>query len=366
MGPDTPLHIGMIGAGGFGAFCLRAFAAMDEVRVVAVADVEVERARAVAPEGARVYGDYRELLQDEAVDIVAINTPPFLHGRMVQEAAALGKHVFVEKPLATSMDEARAAAQAVQEAGVRLGINYVLRRHPLHRLAAELIRGQVFGPLQHFSLENLATDEVLLPGHWFWDKVRSGGIHVEHGVHFFDLCNQVAGGPPDSVTGWELSRSDGRADRVGATLTYGQGLVANFYHSFNRIRRLEETTIRLHCARGILVVEGWIPTRLSLAGLVDEAGLGLLQRLLGDGLQVEERFTGAEGEFSHGGVAERLAAAVRAEASAPERQLEYQRAIQAGMRDLVQAIKEGREPEVGLDDAMQSLAVALAAGVKSP
>jgi predicted dehydrogenase len=359
--PDSPFGIGLIGAGGFGTFCLQAFEELVEARVVAVADVDVERARKVAPEGARVYGDYQTLLADGAVDIVAINTPPFLHGRMVQEAAEAGKHIFVEKPLATSMEKAWAAAQAVQESRVRLGINYVLRRHPLHRLAAQLIHGQVFGPLQYWSLENLATDEALLPGHWFWDKERSGGIHVEHGVHFFDLCNYLAGAPPDSVTGWELQRADGRADRVGATLIYGQGLVATFYHSFNRINCLEETTIRLHCARGSLVLEGWIPTRLSLTGLVDETALALLERLQGDGLQIEQRFTGAESEFSHGGVTERLTVAVGGEVTAPQRQLEYRRAIKAGMRDLVGAIREGREPEVGLEDALQSLAVALVA-----
>ena len=84
----TPLGLGLIGAGGFGAFCLAAFGEMSEVAVVAVADVDEARAAQIARPGARVHADYKALLADPAVDIVHIATPPALHGRMAREAAA--------------------------------------------------------------------------------------------------------------------------------------------------------------------------------------------------------------------------------------------------------------------------------------
>jgi hypothetical protein len=65
--------------------------------------------------------------------------------------------------------------------------------------------------------------------------------------------------------------------------------------------------------------------------------------------------------FQHGGATEQLAALVTATAEAPARQLEYRRAIQVGMRDLVNAIQEERTPEVGAADALSSLIVALIA-----
>ena len=92
--------------------------------------------RRVAPAGASVYGDFEALLADPAVDIVHIGTPPFLHGPMARRAAERGKHVFVEKPLATTLEDAQGAIDAARlGSGVQLSIDYVLRHHPLHRLA---------------------------------------------------------------------------------------------------------------------------------------------------------------------------------------------------------------------------------------
>ena len=129
------------------------------------------------------------------------------------------------------------------------------------------------------TLENSATDEPL---HLItvWDEDKSGGIHVEHGVHFIDLCNQMVGRAPDSVGGTAQRRADGRVDRVSATARYEDDVLATFFHSFTQVRTIEQTTIRIACTRGHLTLEGWIPTRLALDGLVDAAGLDTLRRML--------------------------------------------------------------------------------------
>ncbi len=359
------MGLGLVGVGGFGAFCIGAYEAMEQVAVVALADVDDARARKAAPPGARVYADYAQLLADPAVEVVAINTPPHLHGPMARRAAEAGKHVFVEKPLATSREAAEAAIAAARRAGVCLSVNFVLRQHPLHRLAAEVIHSEALGAFHHGSLENFAADDDLLPGHWFWDPEISGGIHVEHGVHFFDLCNHLVGAAPTEVTGSAQQRPDGRPDRVSATVRYGDRVLATFYHSFNQIRRFEETTIRLRCTRGHVVIEGWIPTALTLRGWVTEAELESLRRILRSELHIVERFQGGNGTFAHGGTTDRLAASVAARVEAPDRQGEYRRAIQAGMRDLVDAIREGRSPEVTAEDGLLSLRIALAASESS-
>jgi len=356
-----PLGVGLVGAGGFGEFCSAAFQAMRDVRLVAVADVIEARAARCAPPGAQVYTDYAALLADPAVDIVAINTPPHLHAAMVVEAAAAGKHLFVEKPLATSMLDGIAAVRAARRAGVLLTIDYVLRFHPLHTLAAGIVASGAFGPLQHWSLENFATDEPLLPDHWFWDSAQSGGIHVEHGVHFIDLCNQMTGRAPGTVGGTAQRRADGRVDRVSATARYGDEVLATFFHSFTQIRSIEQTTIRLACARGHLTVEGWIPTRLLISGLADGAGLAALDGLLGGDLRVLREFAPEEAAAAHGGETETLAAAVAAEIEAPDRQGDYRRAIQAAMGNLAGAVRGSEALRVTPDDGLLSLAVALAA-----
>jgi predicted dehydrogenase len=279
---------------------------------------------------------------------------------MARQAAEAGKHIFVEKPLATSLEEATAAVRATRTAGVWLSIDYVLRHHPLHRLAAKVVHSGVLGEFLHWSLENFASDDALLAEHWFWDCARSGGIHVEHGIHFFDLCNHLVGKAPDEVSGCTQRRPDGRLDRVSATVRYGERVLATFYHSFNQIGRFERTAIRLNGWRGHMVIEGWIPTDLALRGWVDEAGLSTLQSLFGDRLEIRERLEDADAVVRHGGVTEHIVAVVEAHASAPDRSHEYKRGVQSGMRDLVTAIRENRPPQVKTSDALLSLAVALA------
>jgi predicted dehydrogenase len=358
---NQPLGLGLIGAGAFGSFCLQAFIGMEEISVVAVADIDESTARAVAPQGTQVYSDLDQLLEDENVDIVAINTPPYLHGDMIISAAEAGKHIFVEKPLAISFEEAQRALKTVRKSGVQLSIDYVLRQHPLHRLAAKVIRSQALGQFQHWSLENFATDENLPADHWFWDQSKSGGIHVEHGVHFFDLCNHFAGRAPSEVSGFEQHRPDGRIDRVGAVVRYGEAVLASFYHCFNQLQRGERTTIHLGFSRGQILLEGWIPTRLTLHGFVTGQGEEIFSDLFTENIQFKEKLK-SEGILPN--QAEQNAQTlveVSATKLAPDRQMDYQKSIQAGVRNLVAAIRGEQSLEVTAENGLLSLAIALQA-----
>ena len=149
-----------------------------------------------------------------------------------------------------------------------------------------MVRSRVFGELLHAALVNLATDEGLPPEHWFWDLKKSGGIHIEHGVHFFDLVNQLAGRAPSHVEGGHQRRADGRIDRVWAIVGYGDEVLATFYHSFGRPRLIERTTLKLGLSFGEMKLMGWIPTKLSLFGIVKEEDLEKLRSIVGASLQV--------------------------------------------------------------------------------
>jgi len=338
--------LGIVGLGRFAAFCLPAFSSLTEVKVVAVADTDRARAERLAPLGARIYQDYRDLLADPEVEVVVISTPPYLHAPIAVEAAQAGKHLFVEKPLALSPKEALEVIQAAEKANVKLTVNYVLRYHPLHRLAQRVVHSKVLGELLYVALVNLATDEGLPPEHWFWDLRKSGGIHIEHGVHFFDLVNQLVGRAPSHVEGGCQRRADGRIDRVWALIRYGDEVLATFYHSFGRPRIIERTTLKLGLSFGEIELVGWIPTKLSLFGTVGEDGIEKLRTVVGENLRVMGR-------------TERKV--VEAEVVAPDREGEYRRAVQASLLDLINAVREGRSPQVTPADALRSLEVALQA-----
>jgi len=359
-----PLGLGLIGYGGFGRFCLEVYAAMPELRVVAVADVDGDRRREAADRfGVRVYAGADDLLAAPDVDVVVISTPPHTHGPLSLRAIRAGKHVFCEKPLALSLAEADEVIAEAARRTVRLTVNYVLRPNPLVRRLRALLRSGVLGPLLHMSLENLATDEHLKPGHWFWDQARSGGIWVEHGVHFFDLFRWLSGERAEAVAALARTRPDGCQDRVWATVRCSGDLVATYHHGFTQPARFEQTTIRLACARGRAALHGWIPTRLVVDGLVDEEGLALLRGWAGGEPEVVERYADAATGGWACGAPYRAVARVRVEQALPEgKQAVYRASVRANMEDFVAAIRDPAHiPQVTPADGRDSLAVALAA-----
>ena len=128
----------------------------------------------------------------------------------------------------------------------------------------------MLGEVLHGSFENYASDENLPAEHWFWDRGKSGGIFVEHGVHFFDL---FAGwlGPGGS----RRPRSgSGRGPRSRSTSTctvrYGDTALVNFYHGFHQAGRMDRQELRLVFERGDVTLYDWVPTRARIHALVDE------------------------------------------------------------------------------------------------
>src|SRR6185295_4929236 len=100
-----------------------------------------------------VYTDLAGLLTDPHLDAVLIATPDGLHARQAVAAARAGKHVLVEKPMATDLEGARAMVNAAEAAGVRLGVAYHLRWHAGHRLLHERVQQGDLGDLRHMRAQ---------------------------------------------------------------------------------------------------------------------------------------------------------------------------------------------------------------------
>ena len=283
--------IGIVGYGGFGKFLRESWDIMPEVRVVAVCDEDISR----QPEASglatpRFFDDYSEMLQDSKVDIVCVATPPSSHKKMALDAIAAGKHALVEKPLATTAADARAIAEAAAKAGVVATVDFMLRFDPLVKVLRELIAARVFGKLYRIDLRNYAQSEGLPEGHWFWDQSISGGILIEHGVHFFDLAAYLNQSPPIRVTGAAVERKPGMEDRVFATVTYENGVIGTFWHSFSLPLPLERTTIQFAFDLGEVNVSGWVPLDAEFRGWTNKEGVRMLKRLFpGAMIQQEPR-----------------------------------------------------------------------------
>lgn len=362
-----PLPIGIIGYRGFGAFCTEAFHEAGTGRVAAYAGRDRAAMDAVAQKYGvlRTYTDWHELVTDPAVEIVHIVTPPGLHAEMAVAALRAGKHVFGEKPLATTNEDARRILEAGRESGKLVGINYVMRYDPLYQLVAQIAQSGVLGALTHVGFENYASDEGLADDHWFWDKPQSGGIFIEHGVHFFDIVGAIVGAEAQSVLGRAWTRRDGthKEDRVQAIVTYRNGIEASFYHAFNRPGALEKQTAHFAFERGHISLDGWIPTTLHLSAIVSQDDLDALRELMSVTVVDDEAFPAATGRAVRGNgntyhVHHRVHAQERLAAPTPV----YKKAVGDALSDFVLAIRyPAHVRRVTAEDGARSLAVAVAA-----
>jgi predicted dehydrogenase len=341
------------------------------LRPVAVADRDPDRAGALAATFRLEACDPARLLADPRVQVVAIATTPDSHAALALAALASGRHVFCEKPLATSLEDASEVLAAATASGApRLTVDYVLRRNPLYTLVARLQQA-LLGPPRRFSLENLAGDEHLGPDHWFWDRAVSGGIAVEHGVHFFDAGAWLLGSQPEQVQALEAARPDGRVDTVLAAARHPGGATASYTHSFGRPERAESQWTTLdwgQVADGRLY--GWIPVELELDIRTDGAGLAAVQALTtnqqaalavpgyrpsgGERITLELASRGRPGRWDL-----RLRASLGGQAA---KSRVYRESVRAGLADLVSSAAAGTTPAVSAADAWTSLAAALAAG----
>jgi predicted dehydrogenase len=124
--------------------------------------------------------------------------------------------------------------------------------------------------VRRFSFENDAADEDLPAGHWFWDDTISGGVLLEHGVHFFDAAAMLLAAPPCRVQAIGGRRPDGRTDTVVCTVEHVDGALASHAHGFSHSRRAERQLMRLDFGLAEARVHGWIPLRADLDVWADD------------------------------------------------------------------------------------------------
>ena len=291
MKPAKIFNLGLIGCGSFGQFCLQAFSRMPEVRICAVSDVD----RRLVQKMSKLYHcsgyeDAGQLIKNPEVDLVHLVTPPVSHYKLGKLAAENGKHVLCEKPLALTMSRGRELLDTARKNKVILPVNFVLRHVPIVDIIKEVISSALLGEPIRAYFENYATDENLEPGHWFWDKEESGGIFIEHGVHFFDLYRYWFG-EAEIIWAHTMQRDSTRQeDRVTCVLLHEKKILATHYHGFDQPKVLDRQLHRIIFERGDVTVLGWIPESLSIRFLGDTSVVdGLIELCPGSEYRILKR-----------------------------------------------------------------------------
>jgi myo-inositol 2-dehydrogenase/D-chiro-inositol 1-dehydrogenase len=215
------VSLGLIGCGWVTAEQhLPALRHLPEARVVAVADIKPDQLKRVADRFhiERRYTDFRALLQDRDIEAVAVCTPPRFHVEAALAALEMGKHLFIEKPLALGLDEIdRLMERARESPRIVVMVGFNLRWHRLVRQAREMIRRGEMGRIEvvRTAFTSAMPDEENLPEWRKW-RQQGGGVLVDKASHHFDLWRFLLQSDVEEV--FATSRSE-PFDDVTATVT---------------------------------------------------------------------------------------------------------------------------------------------------
>ncbi len=312
------LNIAIAGAGTLGSDHARNFAGIDGCQIVAVYDVVEEAAKRLAAQvGGEPTTDESRLYRDD-VDIVVVTTPTIFHADYCIKAAKAGKHIFCEKPLARTLEQGEQIVQAVRKAGVKMMVGHVLRFFPEYVRARELVQNGTIGTVGMVRMSRINTLPGG-PGSWFTRYDWSGGVVLDMSIHDLD---------------W-LLWTFGPVQRV-----YAQGL-------YKRLPNLDYALMSLRFESGAIAhVEGsWADLGAFRQSFEIAGSGGLIEYDSTRTVTLNVQVRGAEGE---------LEAVQRPSSPAPKSPYLLED------EHFIQCLKQDREPAVTVEDAFESMRLALA------
>ncbi len=176
--------------------------------------------------GVKVYTDLASMLKD--VDIIDVCTPTHLHCDMVLKAAAAGKQIICEKPLALTVEEGQKMISACKKAGVNLFVAHVVRFFPEYALAKQAIDNGQIGNVGVVRLSRGSYRPKKAVGNWFLDEKKSGGILMDLMVHDLDYARWIAG-EVESVFAQKISKNfqDSPVDYGLVILKHRNGMLSH-------------------------------------------------------------------------------------------------------------------------------------------
>ena len=319
------INLGVIGLGRMGRLYAHTLATqVAGVRLVAAADPHAEARAIVAGEFKvpHVVATAEELIARPEVDAVVIATPTSTHHTLVIAAAAAGKAIFCEKPLALTRAATLAALEAVARAGVPLQVGFMRRFDAAYLKAKALIdEGRIGQPV---TIKAVGRDPFC-PRPEFADPAKSGGLILDMGIHDFDLARWLMG------------------SEVARVSTEGALLVCD---TLKAVGDIDNAVVNLRFANGAL-------------GNVE------VSRNAFYGYDIRTEVLGTEGAINIGAYQQTAVLLLTREGAqhdiTPYLMERFGAAYRAQMQHFVECLREGRAPAVGGADALAAFEIGLAA-----
>ncbi len=228
--------------------------------------------------------DPAEILTDPLIDVVWIATPHDIHAELAVQALQAGKHVFVEKPLALTLEDCWRVVRAVRDSGRHLAVGFNRRYAP----ASRLVRGHFAGVTEPKHVLYRVRADLLAPGHWLDDPRRGGGRLLGEGCHFFDWMAWFLAEEP--VRLW--AASTGAADDSVVTVEFNAGSVGTLLYACGGAPSLPKERIEIFGGGRAAVIDDFRAVELG-----DRYGARLGRCVSGKGFDEQ---LAAFGEILHG------------------------------------------------------------------
>lgn len=235
------MKLGLIGCGSIAQLVhLNLLQRLPGAELVALAEIDPARRAAAARRApqARVFDDWPALLESGLVEGVVICLPTYLHAVCAEAALAAGLHIYVEKPLASTLADGQRVVAAWRQAGRvgMIGFNY--RFNALYQALGREVQSGALGPVV------AARTLFARPPHgladWQQQRATGGGVLLDFGSHHFDLLPQLIGHPITSVSAWlRSSRSEGDNALLNLRLANGVEVQSLFSYTAGDADRIE-------------------------------------------------------------------------------------------------------------------------------
>src|ERR1700740_1529068 len=203
-----------------------------EARLIAIADVASQRAKQVAEELEieHAYASLDEMVQRKDIDAVLIATPDKFHAQAIRVAAAAGKNILCEKPLALNLEDAHAALREVSRAGVRLQIGFMRHYDPAYVAAMKRIEAGELAPPVIFKPLGRDKDEPPMAA---YECGVNGMLFYSNTIHDFDLARWLMRDEVSEVHAYTTSAIRPEVAKYGdvvasvVNLKYEHGAIGN-------------------------------------------------------------------------------------------------------------------------------------------
>jgi len=316
------LQVGVVGAGSMGANHLRVLRDLgnDAAQLVAVAEPDdTARDRAIHRFGVSGFPDYREMIDRMKPDLIVVAAPTHLHYEVGSFALEHGAHVLIEKPIASTLDEATELITLARARGLRLAVGHVERFNPAILALRNLLAREMVGKVYYLHARRLGP---------FPPRIRDVGVILDLATHDLDVMRYLTGSEAAHV----YAESQQRIHQTREDLLLG-------------LVRFENDTI------GMLDINWLTPTKVRELSVTGERGMYQVNYLTQDLYFYENDYTAVNWDAlrSLTGVSEGTMTRLKVQKAEPLR-LEYE--------DVLGALRDDRAPTVTGEDGLAALRLA--------